>query len=109
MKYTNTTAFLTVIFLLLLNFSMANAATSGTYNNSITWTLDDDGNLILTGFGEMKNDGYRPWSNEIKTVKISNGITSIGYRAFANCQSLTSVTISNSVTSIGKRAFSYCI
>jgi hypothetical protein len=35
-------------------------------------------------------------------------VTSIGYRAFANCKNLSSVTIPNSVTSINNYAFAYC-
>ena len=35
-------------------------------------------------------------------------VTSIGYKAFYACSSLTSVTIGNSVASIGDWAFSYC-
>ena len=39
---------------------------------------------------------------------IPNSVTSIRYRAFANCSGLTSVTIPNSVTSIGSSAFLSC-
>ena len=42
------------------------------------------------------------------TVKYKLDGTSISYRAFQNCTSLTSITIPNSVTSIGDSAFSYC-
>ena len=39
---------------------------------------------------------------------IPNSVTSIGYRAFYGCTSLTSVTIPNSVTTIWNEAFSGC-
>ena len=39
---------------------------------------------------------------------IPNSVTTIGYWAFAYCESLTSVTIGNSVTTIGYAAFYEC-
>ena len=42
------------------------------------------------------------------TTVIPNSVTSIGYRAFAYCSSLTSINIPNSVTSIGTDAFFQC-
>jgi hypothetical protein len=45
---------------------------------------------------------------EVKDLVIPNSVTSIGERAFAYCDGLTSVTIPNSVTSIGKEAFCDC-
>ncbi len=39
---------------------------------------------------------------------IPNSVTSIGFYAFYNCDSLESITIPNSVTSIGYNAFSDC-
>ena len=43
----------------------------------------------------------------ITSVTIGNGVTSIGGYAFYSCDNLTSVTIPNSVTSIGDHAFGY--
>ena len=48
-------------------------------------------------------------STEVTKVSIPEGITSIGYGAFANCNDLTSITIPSSVTSIGISAFFRCV
>ena len=48
-------------------------------------------------------------STSVKHIDIPSNITSIGNRAFYNCDSLTSATISNGVMSIGNRAFKNCI
>ena len=44
----------------------------------------------------------------ILTVTIPDSVTSISYKAFSSCNSLTSVTIPDSVTSIGEEAFYGC-
>ena len=88
------------------------AAASGRCGDSITWTLDDSGNLTLSGSGEMWNYGYddSPFKDfGIKTVTIGDGITSIGNCVFYGCRGLTELTLPNSITSIGKYAFKGCI
>ena len=83
--------------------------------DNLTWTLDADGTLTISGTGAMKDYDYynnpSPASQKkdsVKKVVIEDGVTSIGNSAFYDCNSLTSITISNSVTSIGAYAFSNC-
>lgn len=62
--------------------------------------------LTISGNGKMGDyDSGSPWSDKITEVKILEGVTSIGTRAFFPCKNLNSVTIPDSVTSIGAEAF----
>ena len=87
------------------------AAATGRCGDSITWTLDDSGNLTLSGSGEMWNYGYdtSPFKDyEIRKVTVEYDITSIGEYAFVGCSGMTELTLPNSVTSIGGNAFEGC-
>lgn len=76
---------------------------------NLTWTLDSEGMLTISGTGKMKNFSRSPWKDrELTTVKVKLGVTSIGNSAFSCCNSLTSVIIPNTVTSIGAWAFRSC-
>ena len=81
--------------------------------SNLTWTLDREGVLTISGSGDMYDYGLSdaPWygiRSRVKSAVIADGVTSIGYKAFDDCTSLTSVTIPDSVTSIGDSAFSGC-
>lgn len=92
----------------------ASAATSGTCGSNLTWTLDDNGALTISGTGDMWDwnyDNRAPWNdirNNVKTAIIEIGVTSIDSMAFYDCDSLTNVSIPSSITSIGDMAFRYC-
>ena len=83
--------------------------------DNLTWKLDADGTLTISGTGAMKNynntDNLSPVykNSSVKKVVIEDGVTNIGERAFYDCSSLTSITIPDSVTSIGTSAFNGCI
>ena len=84
---------------------------SGSCGDSLTWKLDSEGTLTISGTGAMTDYASLtvPWSNyTINKVVIDNGVTTIGHYAFKDCSSLKSVTISDSVTYIGGCAFQNC-
>ncbi|MFQ7010539.1 MAG: leucine-rich repeat domain-containing protein, partial [Oscillospiraceae bacterium] len=80
--------------------------------SNLTWTLDSEGVLTISGSGAMHDYDYSsPWhesGNQIQSVFMANGVTSIGNFAFSECTSLTSMTIPDSVTCIGNCAFDSC-
>jgi len=110
---------LSLLFLICILSALNINATvySGSCGTNVRYSLDTStGVLKITGTGAMTNyspssSSFAPWySNRsyVKTVEISNSVTSIGSYAFYDCRGLTSVTIGNSVTSIGNYAFDGC-
>ena len=81
---------------------------------NLTWKLDANGTLTISGTGAMKdyndNDNRSPIykNSSVKKIVVEKGVTSIGESAFENCSSLTSVMIPDSVISIGTSAFHSC-
>ncbi len=79
---------------------------SGACGENLTWTLDDSGNLTISGTGEMWNyDSFNRASWEslrssITSVLIENGVTSLDAIALDRCKNLTKITIPGSLTSI---------
>jgi uncharacterized repeat protein (TIGR02543 family) len=106
---------------LLLYAGWASASEmSGTCGDNLTWeftksegSLDYD-LLEISGSGAMKDYSVAskvPWYSlryKIKKVSISDGVTTIGDKAFYSCENLTSITIPDGVTIIGDDAFSKC-
>ena len=95
----------------------------GTFNNSqITWEVECDYCLRITGFGDIPdfNLGTAPWydyNTQIKEVVIERNITRIGNYAFYNLKNLKEfrslgedkVThVAFSVKTIGESAFELC-
>ena len=92
--------------------ALAESANSGTCGENLTWVLDDDGTLTISGTGDMTDFGthvYNDWdTDKVKTVVIEAGVTSIGNTAFKWCDNVKSVVIPDTVTRIGDYAFWTC-
>lgn len=87
---------------------------SGQCGNNLTWTLDN-GVLTISGKGAMwdrDNEWYGfgdvlsiDQADEVTSVVVKSGVTSIACEAFNWLENMTSVTIPKTVTSIGCNAF----
>ena len=88
--------------------------------SDVTWHLtentDDPSTYTLTisGSGAMENyltSGHQPWHSfrdQITSVVVSPGVTSIGNLAFALSRNIIHVDIADSVVSIGEQFFFKC-
>ncbi|MBR6535202.1 MAG: leucine-rich repeat domain-containing protein, partial [Clostridia bacterium] len=88
-------------------------ASSGTCGEKLTWTLDGNGKLTISGKGAIYDGAFSSMydfedSSVIRSVVIGTGVTGIGASAFEYCSSLESVTIPSSVTYIADYAFYEC-
>ena len=93
---------------------------SGTSGDNINWKLRQNGTLQIDGTGSMKDyDNYpAPWcynysngtyrNQDVKTVIIESGITSISRNAFEGCHNLTTIIVPDGITMIGDNAFYGC-
>ena len=95
-------------------------------SEGLSYVLLDDGTYEVAGIGTCTDtvlvipdtyEGkavtsirYRAFHNcnSLTSVTIGDSVISIGSGAFSSCTNLTSVTIGDSVTSIGYEAFGYC-
>lgn len=91
---------------------------SGKCGDDAFWTLYENGELLISGSGDMYNynsdtsSSPIPWvdyRDKVESVVFKGSITSIGAYAFDNCFVLSNITIPNSVISIGKSAFANCL
>lgn len=91
---------------------------NGRCGKNLTWVLEDSGEMIISGTGEMDNYSIflssnngegesrlgdkTPWQESkdcIKKVTIQSGVTSVGDAAFAGCAQLEAVELPDSVLS----------
>lgn len=83
----------------------------GKCGENVSWYLNKNAVLTITGKGNMANYTYVkevPWysySNQISSVEIQKGVTSISDYAFYGLKAMNSISIPEGVTTIGAYAF----
>ena len=94
-------------------YAATNEQYSGTDGGNLSWTLSND-TLVISGSGPMTDFAYyesAPWyayHEQIKTVSMEEGVTSIGDYAFWGFQDMESLSIPKSIEVIGKNSIEDC-
>ena len=109
----------TVAFFLVLVFAVCLAPAAyadgvgGDCGEGVKWSLFS-GTLVISGKGEMADYGEytkAPWAKyaeSILTVRVEDGVTTVGTFAFFELPNLNWVSLASSVKSVGKYAFYEC-
>ena len=86
----------------------------GAQGGNLTWSFDPDtGELTIQGSGDMAdmNVNRPPWTpfrDQITSLSLPEGLTSIGSCAFQKCSALEDLSFPSSLTAIQWDAFSEC-
>lgn len=86
----------------------------GTCGPRLEWRLSEDGVLTVSGTGDMTSwppSGGVPWDGyrqQIKSVILESGVTSVGAYAFSGCYNMERAEIPDGVAEIGDYAFYSC-
>lgn len=89
----------------LFSFSASAEVASGTCGDNITWTLDDNGKLTISGTGFLFGNHIFENNPSIKTLVIEYGITGVSTGEFMGCSNLEEISVADSVTRIGNNTF----
>ena len=81
--------------------------TETTDGTQLSWVLDENGVLTITGEGRMAPEAFN-YDLRIKEVVIGEGVENIGAYAFNQCSNIENVIFSETVTDIDNYAFNLC-
>ena len=92
------------------NLGRGNCGAGGVNDSSVRWILTSDGTMTISGTGAMAmwEAEEHPWQelrDQIRSVVIRTGVTTVGSYAFSDCNNLETVEFPNTLTTIGEGAF----
>lgn len=86
--------------------SAAEIVHQGNCGSNLTWTLDDEGKLTVSGTGDMTHiPEFTQYASDIKSVVMEEGVTSIGNFAFQRASLTGELDLPDSLITIGSYAF----
>ena len=104
-----------LVCLIWMASSMYATVYNGVCGENVSWTLDSETKVLtISGTGEMYHDGHfsdslhwhgQKLTTTIQSVVIEQGVTSVGYWAFANCTNLKTISLPDGITVIEANAF----
>lgn len=114
------TLLVTLAVALVVTPGVARAEIASGEDGNIILTLEDDGELVISGTGDMpdyrvvpnsdvpSNSQWAAYSNDVTSVTVADGVTSVGDYAFSRMPNLIRADLGGDVASIGEDAFSFC-
>ena len=78
------------------------------YLDHVKYTVNNTGNLIVTGYDDGKLNGIAKIFPEISVKGHTYEVKAVRYDAFKNCSRLSSVIIPQTIQEIGEEAFRNC-
>ena len=84
---------------------------SGFYDGHLSWTLDAEGALVITGYGVVDAGGSAWWQyrDSVRKIVFGEGISSIDDYAFSDYVNLVSVSFPGTLQRVGNTAFGWCL
>ncbi len=87
---------------------------NGTFGEDLAWTVSNEGVLTISGTGAMPDyteaEGapWQAYADQITSVVVEEGVTSIGNYAFYRIAGITAATLPRNISVIGNYAFWGC-
>ena len=108
-----------MLIFLSVDAQAADVVISGECGENVTFVLDNEGVLTISGEGPMENYQiysfsdfkYSPWmehKDSVVRIVVEEGITSVGDYAFQYHSNVTDISLPESLTRIGAGAFMSC-
>ena len=81
---------------------------SGTCGSGVTWVLDAEGTLTISGNGSVTSTPWFNYREHIDRVIVADGIRSLADKAFYNLSHVSSIRIPDSLTYLNNSLFGNC-